>query len=158
MAIFCPYGELVINNGTFKRNKFTTVPDNATGLFLGSGEAQKDMKVTINGGYFDGGYYNADAADIEEILAGTKTLDETDDDIAKRGNSKDANLVRVAVKDNVTALLNHSGWGSFKVYGGTFVGANPAWGDEQIQKKIWKYNPVYFAVIEIDKAYTKVKK
>jgi len=29
---------------------------------------------------------------------------------------------------------------------------------DQIQKKIWKYNPVYFAVIEIDKAYTKVKK
>lgn len=30
--------------------------------------------------------------------------------------------------------------------------------EDQIQKKIWKYNPVYFAVIEIDKAYTKVKK
>lgn len=29
---------------------------------------------------------------------------------------------------------------------------------DQIQKKIWKYNPVYFAVIEIDKAYTKAKK
>lgn len=27
---------------------------------------------------------------------------------------------------------------------------------DQIQNKIWKYNPVYFAVIEIDKAYTKV--
>ncbi len=27
---------------------------------------------------------------------------------------------------------------------------------DQVQKKIWKYNPVYFAVIEIDKAYTKV--
>lgn len=26
---------------------------------------------------------------------------------------------------------------------------------DQVQKKIWKYNPVYFAVIEIDKAYTK---
>ncbi|MBO5178474.1 MAG: cation transporter [Lachnospiraceae bacterium] len=28
---------------------------------------------------------------------------------------------------------------------------------DQIQNKIWKYNPVYFAVIEIDKDYTKVK-
>lgn len=28
---------------------------------------------------------------------------------------------------------------------------------DQVQKKIWKYNPVYFAVIEIDKFYTKVK-
>ena len=37
---------------------------------------------------------------------------------------------RVALKDNVSALLNHSGYGSFKIYGGTFVGANPAWGDE----------------------------
>lgn len=27
---------------------------------------------------------------------------------------------------------------------------------DRIQNKIWKYNPVYFAVIEIDKAYTKV--
>jgi len=26
---------------------------------------------------------------------------------------------------------------------------------DQVQNKIWKYNPVYFAVIEIDKAYTK---
>ena len=28
---------------------------------------------------------------------------------------------------------------------------------DQIQNKIWKYNPVYFAVIEIDEDYTKVK-
>ena len=28
---------------------------------------------------------------------------------------------------------------------------------DRIQNKIWKYNPVYFAVIEIDKDYTKVK-
>lgn len=26
---------------------------------------------------------------------------------------------------------------------------------DQVQNKLWKYNPVYFAVIEIDKAYTK---
>lgn len=28
---------------------------------------------------------------------------------------------------------------------------------DQVQNKIWKYNPVYFAVIEIDKAYTRPK-
>ena len=127
MAIFCPYGELVINNGTFIRDKFTNT-DDATGLFMGA--KNSGCNVTINGGYFDSGYYDANAADIEEILAGTKTLTETADDIAKRGKPGDANLVRVAVKDNVSALLNHSGYGSFKVYGGTFVGANPAWGDE----------------------------
>ena len=127
MAIFCPYGELVINNGTFIRDKFTNT-DDATGLFMGA--KNSGCNVTINGGYFDSGYYDANAADIEEILAGNKTLTETADDIAKRGLPGDANLVRVAVKDNVSALLNHSGYGSFKVYGGTFVGANPAWGDE----------------------------
>ena len=128
MAIFAPYGELVIENGTFIRNKVTTVTNKTTGLFMGA--KTTGSNVTINGGYFDSGYYNADAAEIEEILAGTKTLEETADDIAKRDNSKDANKVRVALKDNVSALLNHSGYGVFKVYGGTFVGANPAWGDE----------------------------
>ena len=128
MVIFAPYGELVINNGTFIRNKITTVTDKTTGLFMGCKTTASN--VTINGGYFDPGYYDENAADIEEILAGTKTLNETTDDIAKRGNSKDANLVRVALKDNVSVLLNHSGYGSFKIYGGTFVGANPAWGDE----------------------------
>ena len=128
MAIFAPYGELVIENGTFIRNEVETVTNKTTGLFMGAKTIGSN--VTINGGYFDAGYYNTDAADIEEILAGTKTLEETADDIAKRGNSKDANKVRVALKDNVSALLNHSGYGSFKIYGGTFVGANPAWGDE----------------------------
>ncbi len=128
MAIFCPYGELVINNGTFIRNKVTNVTDKTTGLFMGA--KNSGCNVTINGGYFDAGYYDTNAADIEEILAGTATFTETADDIAKRGKPGDANLVRVAVKDNVSVLLNHSGYGSFKVYGGTFVGANPAWGDE----------------------------
>ena len=128
MAIFCPYGELVIENGTFIRDKVTNVTDATTGLFMGA--KNSGCNVTINGGYFDPGYYDENAADIEDILAGTKTLVETADDIAKRGNPGDKNLVRVAVKDNVSVVLNHSGYGSFKVYGGTFVGANPAWGDE----------------------------
>ena len=78
---------------------------------------------------FDSGYYDANAADIDEILAGNKTLTETADDIAKRGVSGDKNAVRVAIKNNVQLLLNLS-YNLFKVYGGTFVGANPAWGDE----------------------------
>ena len=128
MAIFCPYGELVIENGTFIRDKVTTVTKDTTGLFMGAKITASN--VTINGGYFDPGYYDENAANIEDILAGTAVFTETADDIAKRGNSKDANLVRVAVKDNISVILNHSGYGSFKVYGGTFVGANPAWGDE----------------------------
>ena len=89
-----------------------------------------NSNVTINGGYFDAGYYDKNAADSEALLAGEVALAETADDVAKRNNSKDANLVRIALKENISALLNHSGYGSFKIYGGTFVGANPAWGDE----------------------------
>ena len=128
MAMFAPYGELVINSGTFIRDEITTVTNKTTGLFMGAKTTASN--VTINGGYFDGGYYNEDAANIEELLAGTAVLEETADDIAKRNNSKDANKVRVALKENVSVLLNHSGYGTFKIYGGTFVGANPAWGDE----------------------------
>ncbi len=128
MAIFAPYGELVIENGTFIRDEVTVVTNSTTGLFMGCKTTASN--VTINGGYFDPGYYDENAANIEDILAGTAEFTETADDIAKRGNSKDANLVRVAVKDNISVILNHSGYGSFKVYGGTFVGANPAWGDE----------------------------
>ena len=128
MASFCPYGERVIENGTFTRNKVTTVTNATTGLFMGA--KSSGCNVTINGGYFDPGYYDENAAEIEDILAGTAELTETADDIAKRGQPGDDNLVRVAVKDNVSVVLNHSGYGSIKVYGGTFVGANPAWGDE----------------------------
>ena len=85
--------------------------------------------VIINGGYFDGAYYDANAADIEELLAGTKTLEETADDIKKRGVAGDKNKTRVALKNNVTKNLNRSN-NNFYIYGGTFVGVNPAWGDE----------------------------
>jgi len=128
MAIFCPYGELVIESGTFRRDKVTNVTNATTGLFMGA--KSSGCNVTINGGYFDPGYYDHNADAIEDILAGTAAFNETSDDIAKRGKPGDANLVRVAIKDNVSVLLNHSGYGTFKVYGGTFVGANPAWGDE----------------------------
>ena len=122
MAIFCPYGELVIENGTFKRNQITTVTDDTTGLFMGAKIAASN--VTINGGYFDSGYYNADGY----LKADFSNFVETD--AAGRNKPGDQDKTRLAVKDNVSALLNHSGYGSFKVYGGTFVGANPAWGDE----------------------------
>ena len=131
LSLVVPGGDVVIENGTFVRNVPAGTPANQVGaLFVGMKVSPwGSQTVTINGGYFDGGYYNADAADIEDILAGTKTFEETTDDIAKRGNSKDANKVRVALKQNVQLLLNLS-YNLFKIYGGTFVGANPAWGDE----------------------------
>lgn len=131
VSLIFPGGDVVIENGTFIRNIPAGTPANQVGAFFVGAKVSPwgSQKVTIKGGYFDGGYYNADAADIDEILAGTKTLTETADDIAKRGNSKDANKVRVAIKQNVQLLLNLS-YNLFKVKGGTFVGANPAWGDE----------------------------
>ena len=131
VSLVFPGGDVVIENGTFVRNVPAGTPASQVGaLFVGAKVSPwGSQTVTINGGYFDGGYYNADAADIDDILAGTKEFTETADDIAKRGNSKDANKVRVAIKQNVQLLLNLS-YNLFKIYGGTFVGANPAWGDE----------------------------
>ena len=128
-SLIVPYGEVVFKGGSFIR----IVPPGTTSKQVGHmfiGIKSVDSIVKIYNGYFDGGYYDENAAYIEEILAGTKTLEETNDDIAKRGAAGDANKVRVALKDNVSTLLNHAGYGGFKVYGGTFVGANPAWGDE----------------------------
>lgn len=131
VSLVFPGGDVVIENGTFVRNVPAGTPAKQVGAFFVGAKVSPwgSQTVTIKGGYFDGGYYNADAADIDEILAGTKTFSETADDIAKRGNSKDANKVRVAIKENTQLLLNLS-YNLFKVYGGTFVGANPAWGDE----------------------------
>ena len=131
VSLIFPGGDVVIENGTFVRNIPAGTPANQVGAFFVGAKVSPwgSQTVTIKGGYFDGGYYNADAADIDDILAGTKEFTETADDIAKRDNSKDANKVRVAIKQNVQLLLNLS-YNLFKVYGGTFVGANPAWGDE----------------------------
>ncbi|MBQ3609974.1 MAG: hypothetical protein IJA03_08050 [Bacteroidaceae bacterium] len=131
VSLIFPGGDVVIENGTFVRNIPAGTPAKQVGAFFVGAKVSPwgSQTVTIKGGYFDGGYYDANAAEIDEILAGTKTLTETADDIAKRGNSKDANKVRVAIKDNVQLLLNLS-YNLFKIYGGTFVGANPAWGDE----------------------------
>ena len=131
VSLIFPAGDVVIENGTFIRNVPDGTPANKVGaLFVGAKISPwGSQTVTINGGYFDGGYYDENAADIDEILAGTKTLNETADDIQKRGNSKDANLVRIALKKNISSTLNLS-YNLMKVYGGTFVGMNPAWGDE----------------------------
>ena len=131
LSLIFPGGDVVIENGTFIRNVPEGTPAKQVGALIVGAKVSPwgSQTVTINGGYFDGGYYDANAADIEDILAGTKTLTETPDDIAKRGNSKDANALRVAIKNNVQLTLNLS-YNLMKVYGGTFVGANPAWGDE----------------------------
>ena len=50
-------------------------------------------------------------------------------DIAKRGQSGDPNTTRSRIKVLISKTFNKSN-NYFKVYGGTFVGANPAWGDE----------------------------
>ena len=131
LSLLFPGGDVVIENGTFIREVPAGTPANQVGALIVGAKVSPwgSQTITINGGYFDGGYYDENAADIDEILAGTKTLTETTDDIANRGNSKDTNAVRVAVKKNTQLTLNLSD-NLMKVYGGTFVGVNPAWGDE----------------------------
>ena len=139
--MFYPAGNLVIENGSFIRHIPEGYRGSAGSMFVGTKPTGGwgSTGVTIKGGYFDSGYYNANAKDIEEILAGTKTLEETADDISKRGVAGDKNKVRVALKNNCMAMFNRSS-NYFKIYGGTFVGANPAWGDEGCMLPT---NPIY---------------
>lgn len=131
--MFYPAGDLVIENGTFIRN----IPEGYTGdvgsMFVGTKPAGgwNSTGVTINGGYFDCGYYPAvlKEVDVEKLITGEETLVETETDIAKRGQSGDNNVIRKALKSLVSIAFNRSN-NNFLVYGGTFVGANPAWGDE----------------------------
>ena len=129
--MFYPAGDLVIENGTFIRH----IPEDYDGgvgnMFVGTKPTGgwESTGVTINGGYFDCGYYVEVAGDIDDYIAGKKTLVETDADIAKRGQSGDSNVIRKAIKDYISIALNSSN-NDFNVYGGTFVGVNPAWGDE----------------------------
>ena len=126
-VMFYPAGNIVIENGTFIRH----IPEGYTGsvasMFVGTKPAGgwESTGVTIKGGYFDSGYYNANAADIEDYLAGTKEFVET----SNPGQPGDKNIVRVALKENCMKMFNRSN-NYFHIYGGTFVGANPAWGDE----------------------------
>ena len=126
-VMFYPAGNIVIENGTFIRH----IPEGYTGsvasMFVGTKPdgGWESTGVTIKGGYFDSGYYNANAADIEDYLAGTKDFVET----SNPGQPGDNNIVRVALKENCMKMFNRSN-NYFHIYGGTFVGANPAWGDE----------------------------
>lgn len=126
-VMFYPAGNIVIENGTFIRH----IPEGYTGsvasMFVGTKPTggSESTGVTIKGGYFDSGYYNANAADIEDYLAGTKEFVET----SNPGQPGDNNIVRVALKENCMKMFNRSS-NYFHIYGGTFVGANPAWGDE----------------------------
>ena len=131
MSLLFPGGDVVIENGTFIRKVPAGTPSNEVGALIVGAKVSPwgSQTVTINGGYFDGGYYDANAADVDEILAGTKSLVETPEDVANRGKSTDKNAVRVAIKNNTQLTLNLS-YNLFKIYGGTFVGVNPAWGDE----------------------------
>ena len=122
-CLIFPGGDVIIENGTFVREvPEGTSADYVAALFMGAKvDPWGSQSVVINGGYFDGGYYNPNA-DLSKFV-------ETEDDKAKRGKSGDKNLTRTALKENIQLLLNLS-YNLFKVYGGTFVGANPAWGDE----------------------------
>lgn len=121
LSFIAPQGEVVIENGTFIREvPAGTNPAAVVEMFIGT----KSGSLVIKDGYFDGGYYDKNAE-----LAFNGGFTETADDIANRGRSKDANVVRVALKNNVMMNLNMSA-ANVKVYGGTFVGVNPAWGDE----------------------------
>ena len=125
-ALVYPAGEVIIENGTFICNRVPagTNPDNVQTLFMGVKSV--GASVVIKDGYFDGGYYDTNAG---------QAFSETEADVANRGKSADKNSYRTAIKNNVSLLINLS-WSSaagtqdFRIYGGTFVGANPAWGDE----------------------------
>ena len=164
-ALFYPEGEVVIENGTFIKDRVPEgmSPDDVQTLFMGV--KTPGASIVIKDGYFDGGYYdkNAEAAFVE-----------TDADIANRGKAADKNAYRMAIKNNVSLLINLS-WSSaagtqdFRIYGGTFVGANPAWGDEGCAMPItpdylrpWSYyqgmflegQTMYDNKIEIPAGYT----
>ena len=120
-TLLVPHGNVVIENGTFIRSVPDGTPAKDVAGMIDAYTGDFETVVTINGGYFDGGYYddNADPSKFSETAA----------DVANRNSPKDANLTRVAYKNNIDKLLNKSS-NNLYVYGGTFVGVNPAWGDE----------------------------
>ena len=128
---FYPAGDLVIENGTFIRH----IPEGYNGdvgsMFVGTKPAGgwHSTGVTIQGGYFDCGYYDEVVEVVEAILSGDAELEETETDINKRGQSGDTNKTRKAIKTLVSVALNLSN-NYIDIKGGTFVGVNPAYGDE----------------------------
>ncbi len=118
-ALVFPRGDVVIENGNFIRNRIPegTDPKEVQELFVGI--KNSTATVVIKDGYFDSGYYDANA----------ETFFETDADVGTRGKYNDKNLYRTAIRNNIMKMLNESD-NDIIIYGGTFVGANPAWGDE----------------------------
>ncbi len=94
------YGSITIENGTFIRDRYTDA-DKFYPLIENTKNATAGTKFVINGGYFDSGYYNLKTDGTPDCF------------------------------NNCRQLIN-STWSAcdIVVYGGTFVGANPAWGDE----------------------------
>lgn len=131
--LFYPAGNLLIESGTFIRNIPEGYDGNVGSMFVGTKPAGgwESTGVTINGGYFDPGYYPdvLKGVDVEKLIDGTDKLIESEDEINKRGKAGDPNAIRKALKELSSVAFNSSN-NYFKVYGGTFVGANPAWGDE----------------------------
>ncbi len=91
---------ITIENGTFKRNAYTNADDYYP-LIENTKNADAGSKLIINGGYFDSGYYNLNDDGTPDCF------------------------------NNCRQFIN-STWSNcdIVIYGGTFVGANPAWGDE----------------------------
>ena len=110
--LFVPFGDLIIENGTFIKDYIRgndSDPEHAQsiggffgGINIGTPTADRYARVTIYDGYFDGGYYRTD-----DIV--------TYDYYSHSG---------------METLLNLSVGEEFTIYGGTFVTYNPAWGDE----------------------------
>ena len=128
---FYPAGNLVIESGTFIRHIPERYNGNVGSMFVGTKPegGWHSTGVTIKGGYFDSGYYKDVVETVEAILSGDAELEETETDKSKRGQSGDTNVTRKAIKEVVSVALNLSN-NYIKIYGGTFVGVNPAWGDE----------------------------
>ena len=126
-AVF-PGGDVVIENGTFVRDLTGIDIDLDVVYPLISGyngnkyPGQLGKKLVINGGYFDGGYYDNNADKLFNDFVETH--------VEGQGQHNDSNVIRNAVKNNITGLINVSNGYIYDVNGGTFVGANPAWGDE----------------------------
>ncbi|MBE5793265.1 MAG: hypothetical protein E7323_01095 [Clostridiales bacterium] len=117
MSFIVPCGDLTIKNGTYLKNNAGGTEDKYGAFIVGT---KNGGTVIIEDGYFDGGFYDSNA---------DKPFTETEADKANRGKPADKNAYRMAVKYNVAKLLNTSS-NTMIVYGGTFVGANPAYGDE----------------------------
>ena len=130
-VMFYPAGNLIIESGTFIRKVPEGYTGNVSSMFVGTKPSGgwHSTGVTIKGGYFDCGYYDEVVEVVEAILSGDAELEETETDINKRGQAGDTNTTRKAIKTLVSVALNLSN-NYIDIKGGTFVGVNPAYGDE----------------------------